>query len=253
MTTTTGKPIPVHVVMVLDESGSMSRLRADLIGGVNKFLADQRAEEGKCRLTLVKFAPYTVLHNAVKIADVPDLTAADYEPHSMTPLLDTEGRAIHEAMARAEARKAAGKREEAVLFVTYTDGAENASREYTFESLAALKEAREADGWTFLYLGAGHDAYGQSSAMGTRVANTSSSTASAKGMSDVFANVSNVTRGYRGAANAGDRATLVAASAAAYSTFGLDKLEDAAPTVTTTTTTTTAQRPARPPRRRATR
>lgn len=250
MTTTTEKPIPVHVVMVLDESGSMSRLRTDLIGGVNQFLADQRAQPGKCRLTLAKFAPYTVLHDAVKIADVPDLRPEQYIPNSMTPLLDAEGQAIRAAMARADARKAAGKREEAVLFVTYTDGAENASCEFTFEALSALKADREAAGWTFLYLGAGHDAYGQSRAMGGRIANTSSSTATPEGMADVFANVSNVTRGYRGAANRGDGATLVAASSAAYSTFGLDKLEDAAPTVTTTTTTTTAQRP---PRRSRTR
>lgn len=249
--TTTDKPIPVHVVMVLDESGSMGPLRGDLIGGVNRFLAEQRAQPGKCRLTLAKFAPFAVLHDAVKIADVPDLTHEDYCPNSMTPLLDAEGRAIHAAMDRAAARKAAGKREEAVLFVTYTDGFENASREYSFEALSKLKADREADGWTFLYLGAGHDAYGQSSAMGTRSANTSSATATALGMSNVFDNVSNVTRAYRGAANRGDGATLVAASTAAYSTFGLDKLEDATPTVTTTTTTTTA--PARPPRRSRTR
>lgn len=247
MTTTTepatkSSSIPVHIVMVLDESGSMSNLRDDLIGGVNAFLDEQRAAPGKCRLTLVKFDPFVVIHDAVKIADVPNLTHADYQPRSNTPLLDAEGRAITAAVARAEARKTAGKKDEAVLFVTYTDGEENASREWSWQALADLKAEREKAGWTFLYLGVGHDAYGQSRHLGTRMQNTSSTVRTAKGVRSAFAASSDVTRAYRGAAAAGDSATLVAASANAYGAFNVAKADDDAalaeqPTVTSTTST----------------
>ena len=232
MTETTEAPIPVHVVMVLDESGSMSNLRHDLIGGVNQFLADQRAQPGKCRLTLAKFAPYTVMHDAVKIAKAPNLTENDYMPSSMTPLLDAEGRAITAAMAREQARVAAGKPAESVLFVTYTDGHENASREWTFDRLSELKKDREAAGWTFLYMGAGHDAYAQSQAMGTVHFNTTSVAANPAGIGETFSTVSSVATSYRHAATRGRRDILVNASANAYEALGVDKPEDDPITVT---------------------
>lgn len=217
--------IPVHIVLVLDESGSMQPLRDDLIGGVNQFVADQRAQPGKCRLTLVKFAPYTLVHNAVKIAEVPDLTQATYQPRSNTPLLDAEGRALTAAMQRETGRAHAGKTAEAVLFVTYTDGAENASIEWTWDALSAAKKGREETGWTFLYLGAGHDAYGQASRMHTNAANVSSVAATAGGMSASFASASAVATGYRGAASKGDTGLLRAASGDAYGALGVDKAD----------------------------
>lgn len=231
MTKTTDQPqdaIDVHIVMVLDESGSMAGLRDDLIGGVNKFLADQRSKPGKCRLTLVKFAPYTVLADAVDIKDVADLTHATYNPQSMTPLFDAEGRAINEALAREEKRARKGKSKEAVLFVTYTDGDNNTSREFTRESLSKLKAERSEAGWTFLYLGVGHDAYGQSSSMGTSTANTRSRSKSARGMATVFSDVNNVATAYRTAAFVGDADTIVASSADAYSALNVDAPVDEA-------------------------
>lgn len=226
MTDTTTPEIPVHVIVVLDESGSMLGLRSDLIGGVNSFLAEQRAQPGKCRLTLVKFAPYTVIHDATKIGKVGDLTPADYRPHSNTPLLDAEGAAITTAMARATARAAAGKPEEAVMFVTYTDGEENASREWTFDALSKLKKEREEAGWTFLYMGAGHDAYGQSTAMGTNFGNTISVAADSVGIGQTFMTTSAIATGYRRAATRGRKDILLAASANAYEALDVDKPAD---------------------------
>ena len=245
-------PIPVHVVLVLDESGSMGSLRDDLIGGVNKFFADQRAEKGKCRLTLVKFAPYTVLADAVDINDVPDLTHATYTPQSMTPLLDAEGRAISDALARETKRAEKGKSKEAVLFVTYTDGAENTSHEFTHEALSKLKADRSEAGWAFLYLGVGHDAYGQSKSIGTSTANTRSRSKSAGGMATVFSDINNVTTAYRSMALAGDSVTLTAASADAYGALGVDApLDDTeAGAVTTAKTVATPATPGRGPRAR---
>ena len=57
--------IPVHIYFVLDRSGSMSSIQADVIGGFNHFVAEQKAQPGKCRLTLVQFdtqEPHRVVH-----------------------------------------------------------------------------------------------------------------------------------------------------------------------------------------------
>lgn len=226
--------VPVHIVMVLDESGSMSNLAGDLIGGVNQFFAEQRVLPGKCHLTLTKFAPFTVIHNAISIADVPNLTSATYTPHSMTPLLDAEGMAISLALARETSRKTAGKKAESILFVTYTDGLENASREWTFERLSELKKARTEAGWTFLYMGAGHDAYGQSAQIGTHAMNTTSYAPSGAGMRGMTANTSRMATAYRGAANIGDVQTLASAAVNAYGALAVDPTEGAEPAASKT-------------------
>jgi Mg-chelatase subunit ChlD len=220
------KSIPVHIIFVLDRSGSMSPIANDVIGGFNQFLAEQQAQEGKCRMTLVQFdgaGPFEVLADAQSIADVKPLDSSTYVPRGNTPLLDAEGRAIAKVEARIAERKAAGKKDEAVLFVTYTDGQENASSEHTHESLTAAKKRCEEAGWTFLYLGCGHDAYAQSHSVGTRMANTQSFASTSKGMRSAVANTSQVARSYRGAALKGDSVALASATMDAYATFNVAK------------------------------
>ena len=43
------------IIIVLDRSGSMSPLQADVIGGFNRFLDDQKKVPGDATLTLVQF------------------------------------------------------------------------------------------------------------------------------------------------------------------------------------------------------
>jgi hypothetical protein len=57
---------------------------------------------------------------------------------------------------------AAGK----VLAVITTDGLENRSREVSVEQLQDMIEAREADGWTFIFLGAKQDAWATGTSYG---------------------------------------------------------------------------------------
>lgn len=225
MTKTTDE-IPVHIVFVLDRSGSMGSIAADVVGGFNTFLAEQQAQPGKCRMTMIQFDSqdaFEILADATKIADVKPLTLETYQPRGGTPLFDAEGKAIHKQRERAAKRKTAGKKNEAVLFVTFTDGEENSSQEYDLPALTALKKQAEEDGWTFLYLGTGHDAYAQARTIGTHVANTSSYAKNSKGIKRMAATTSTVTRGYRQAAFAGKSDVLAQATSDVYGTFGVDK------------------------------
>ena len=170
-------PIPLHILFLLDRSGSMTQIRGDVIGGFNAFLAEQQADQlGKVRLTLVQFdqqGPFEIVHEAKRIEKVPPLTEATFVPRGSTPLLDAEGRAMVWLEEREARRRAEGKREEQVIFATYTDGLENVSREWSFEQVAAKKAEHEGR-WVFLYLGVGHDGYGQAARVGTMVVNTTS-------------------------------------------------------------------------------
>ncbi|HEY4658236.1 MAG TPA: vWA domain-containing protein [Gemmatimonadaceae bacterium] len=134
--------------VILDQSGSMELKKGDVIGGFNRFLDEQKAQPGECRLSLVTFnTEKTVIHAALPIADVPPLTAATYAPGGMTALLD----ALAEGVRLADKHKQAAER---VLCLVITDGEENSSRETTLVQAREIIKAREALGdWTFTYLG----------------------------------------------------------------------------------------------------
>jgi hypothetical protein len=158
-----------HFYVLLDRSGSMASMRADVIGGFNQLLADQQADGPDARLTLVQFDsqdPHEVVSDALAITRVRPLTEATFVPRGGTPLLDATGRLIARAAARAGERHARGKRPEDVTVVTITDGMENQSHEHSRADILRLVKDMEARGWSFVFLGAGLDAYADSTAMG---------------------------------------------------------------------------------------
>ena len=59
-----------------------------------------------------------------------------------------------------------------MLIAIQTDGQENASVEYKQADLVALVKEKTAEGWTFVFLGAGIDSFAVARAMGIPVAGT---------------------------------------------------------------------------------
>jgi Mg-chelatase subunit ChlD len=200
MTTNHDGPAPVHIHFVLDRSGSMDAIRSDVIGGFNSFLREQQAGTGACVMTLVQFDdqdPYEVLADAVPVAEMTPLTEASFVPRGTTPLYDAMGHAIANATIRAERREAAGDPPEDILFVTFTDGMENASREYDRAKVFELVKRREDRGWTFAYLGANQDAYAESGKVGMAKGSTAAWAASPAGTAGAFDSLSRATSAYR--------------------------------------------------------
>jgi hypothetical protein len=169
-------PAPTsHLYVLLDRSGSMASMAADVVGGFNGLLAEQQAAGDDARLTLVQFDtadPQEVLVDARRISKVRPLRPGDFQPRGGTPLLDATGRLIARASEREAQRRRAGKRAEAIVVVTITDGEENQSREHTRDAIRRLVQAKQAEGWTFVFLGAGLDAYAEAGAMGIHAAST---------------------------------------------------------------------------------
>ena len=165
------RPLPIrpHFYVLLDRSGSMESMRADVIGGFNQLLAAQQADGPDARITLVQFDsqdPQEVLLDAKRITSAQPLTSATFVPRGGTPLLDATGHLIARAAVRQQERAVLGKRAEAVTFLTITDGEENQSREYAKRDILRLVKEKEAAGWTFAFLGAGVDAYADAGAIG---------------------------------------------------------------------------------------
>ena len=148
-----------ELVFILDESGSMSGMEADTIGGFNSMIDKQRREEGEAYVSTVAFANESrVIHDRVRIEQVEPLTRRDYTPGGCTALLDALGGAIHHI---GNVHKYARPEDvpEHTVFVITTDGMENASHRYSRRDVKQMVERqKELCGWEFLFLGANIDA-----------------------------------------------------------------------------------------------
>jgi hypothetical protein len=108
-------------------------------------------------------------------APLPEITHLDSEsfvPRGSTPLLDATGLLIGRTMVDQAARVAAGLQAEDIIFVTITDGEENQSREFNLAQIRELIEKRTEEGWAFIYLSAGIDAYADAAQMGIHSGDT---------------------------------------------------------------------------------
>jgi len=185
----TATPSSLHIYFLLDRSGSMHSIASDVIGGFNGFLSTQQADGADAVLTLVQFDnqdSHEVLADSIAIGDVRPLTAGMYQPRGGTPLYDAMGHIITDAAIRAERLRAEKRGTERILIVTFTDGLENQSVEYTRDSIFELISKRTADGWTFVYLGANQDAYAEGGKIGYNAANMQNFAADAAGSAAAF-------------------------------------------------------------------
>jgi hypothetical protein len=141
-------PQPILINVILDKSGSMGPKQADVIGGFNRFLDDQRKAPGRARMILTQFnTEVTPPTPAVPVQEVLPLTPDTYVPGGGTALFD----AIAQTLGRADTER---RPDERVLCLIVTDGEENSSRETTLAQVKALIAARTVSGeWTFAYLG----------------------------------------------------------------------------------------------------
>ncbi len=206
-TPTTARVAHTHIVVLLDESGSMESIRTDVIGGFNRFLNDQRNDGTDAKVTLVKFDsqdPHNVVFSGSPIAEVEALTASNFEPRGGTPLLDATGRLIGRIRTEQASRVATGLLADDIVFVTITDGEENQSREYSLRRIKALIEESEAAGWTFVFLSAGLDAYGEADGLGVKGGRTQAFRADAQGTNLAFESLSNNMATMRGKKRRGE-------------------------------------------------
>ena len=148
-----------ELVFILDRSGSMSGLESDTIGGFNAMIQKQKKEDGEAYVSTIFFDNVSeVLHDRIKLADVPKMTNKDYTVRGCTALIDAIGRAIHHI---GNIHKYARKEDVPAhtMFVITTDGQENASHHYSSDQVKKMIELqKEKYVWEFLFIGANIDA-----------------------------------------------------------------------------------------------
>ena len=158
-----------ELVFILDRSGSMSGLERDTIGGFNAMIEKQQREPGEAYVSTILFDNESqVLHDRVRLRDVPKMTERDYTVRGCTALIDAVGGAIHHI---ANIHKYARPEDvpEKTMFIITTDGMENASHRYSSDSVKRMIEREKTKyGWEFLFIGANIDAVETAGHIGIR-------------------------------------------------------------------------------------
>lgn len=142
----------IHVVFVIDSSGSMSGSEQDVIGGFKKTIEEQKAiKDGECIVSLYEFdSDVKQIYLGKKLDDVKEI---DYTVGGMTRLYDGIGTAVDD-VGKWLANMDESERPSKNLIVIITDGGENSSTEYRLKDIKdRIKEQTEKYSWDFIYLG----------------------------------------------------------------------------------------------------
>ena len=158
-----------NIVLILDESGSMSSLGNEPENCVNGFVEQMKAagldKQKKVLFSLYRFGTndptqITVSYKKVELKDIPDKHG--FKPCGFTPMYDAIGMALKDNE---------GVRNGVCHIIT--DGHENASQSYTHAQVFSMIEHMEKNlNWTFQYTGAGKDTYAVAQSLGVSAQHT---------------------------------------------------------------------------------
>ena len=149
----------IYNLIILDESGSMKRIKKETINGFNETIqtikvAQKEHENQEHFITLVTFngSGLKVVYDKVRSENTVELSEELYRPDCNTPLFDAIGMSVtclrHFLLDQTEYT---------VLVTIITDGEENASKEYKGELIKEMIGELKQKGWIFTYIGANHD------------------------------------------------------------------------------------------------
>jgi uncharacterized protein YegL len=132
-----------HIILLLDESGSMESQKANVINGVNETIRMQRELQFEpVTLSIVKFNSVVLKVRSDNLWNVRHFTSVDYLPNGQTALYDAIGSTISRYGD-----------EIGTIMVIVTDGQENSSKEFTKQQMISMiNKQRNTKNWNFIYL-----------------------------------------------------------------------------------------------------
>ena len=149
----------VHNLIILDESGSMNSIKTQIISGFNETVQSVKGSQKKFPeqehfISVVSFNDLAnkLLHFIDPVDRLHEIDADQYQPNACTPLFDAIGFAVTKLHQVVKDQPNCN-----VLVTIMTDGAENASREYSGKQIKELIEKLKQEKWTFTYIGTDHD------------------------------------------------------------------------------------------------
>lgn len=183
------------IQLIVDRSGSMERIRVEAENSINSFIKSQRVLPGEATIQIIEFddsydvvVPSTNIQNDISYKLIPG---------GLTALNDAIGRGVQELGSQLAALTE-DLRPAKVIVVIITDGAENASREFTQSAVREMiSHQKDVYGWDFLFLAANQDAVLTASAYDIDSGSAISFGANAAGVRGVTATMDSYVEGTR--------------------------------------------------------
>lgn len=139
------------LALVVDCSGSMDPISADMERGIKALVEEQARGEETCLVTLTEFNRlFRVVFEGVPAANMP---AYRLDATGPTALLDAIGCTIGILELRID-DMSPEDRPSTVIVAVITDGGENSSTKWSQPQVARAIKAKTAEGWHFTFLGA---------------------------------------------------------------------------------------------------
>lgn len=191
------------ITFLLDRSGSMQSMSTDVIGGYASFVWDQQRFGDNASLSLIQFdSKYQRMFPPTIISQVNPVLG--FIAGGSTALLDAIGKSITETGQRLAALNEAD-RPDKVIFVIMTDGEENASTEYTLDTIKTMIEhQRTVYKWEFIFMGANIDAFSVGGTMNIGAGSTVTYDATGQGTRRAFTAASTYTSNLRSGIDASE-------------------------------------------------
>lgn len=158
----------LEIFMIIDGSGSMSGVKNDVVQGINDFIDEQKddakATGDEIRFTLTTFDDQVKeVYDSEDIAFVNHVKVGDTFLGGSTALYDAIGRTLAKVDDTGSSKK---------IVAIYTDGGENASREFKREDIKKLLEEKQATGlWQVIYMSAEFGDFNQATGIGIAAGN----------------------------------------------------------------------------------
>lgn len=152
------------IAALLDRSGSMATSKEATEEGWRGLIAEQAKEPGQALVTLAQFDNhYERLYSNLPIHQLPEFVL---KPRGSTALLDAVGKFVTD-IGEHLSNIPEDDRPGHVICLIMTDGAENASHEWTLDGVKKLvTKQRDEYNWNFVFLGANIDAVSVGVGMG---------------------------------------------------------------------------------------
>ena len=139
----------IEVDFIIDESGSMAGARDRVIKVINDQYEEMKQEGKPYLVSLYQFSTTArAIYTRLTLKEIKPLTKETYSPNGGTALYDAVGQSL---------AKDALSEDSKIVYI-FTDGQENASKEFTNKAILELIDKRQKEGWAIIFLGATIDA-----------------------------------------------------------------------------------------------
>lgn len=132
-----------HIILLLDESGSMQNQKSNVIKGVNEMIRMQKELQFEpINMSIIKFNSTITKVRCDNLWNIKPFTYYDYVPSNSTALYDAIGLTINKY-----------SNEIGTIMIIMTDGHENSSREFNKRQMIdMINKQRNTKNWNFIYL-----------------------------------------------------------------------------------------------------